>query len=113
MEQLRCCIGLQHGERFAGYALARQPGCTWIASLGNSRAVSVRAGAVAAKEQLVFVPLEKVGGEAWITGERIVAGVRGKISEEVGIIGEPFVGNAAAHDGRPGVVLVVGIVRAD
>ncbi len=69
MEERRCRIGLQDGERLAGYALARQPGCAWIASLRDTRAVSVSARTVAAKEQLVVVPLEKIGGKGGIAGK--------------------------------------------
>src|ERR1700677_488888 len=46
MEELRSCIRLQYGERLASDALARKPGCAWVPSLGDARAVSVGAGAV-------------------------------------------------------------------
>src|ERR1700722_1695876 len=113
VEELRSCIGLQYGERLPGDALTRKPGCARIPTLGDASAVSVSAGAVAAKKQLVFMPLEKIRGEGRIARQRVVARVGRKIAEKIRIIREPFVSNASANDRRSRVVLVIGIVRAD
>jgi hypothetical protein len=50
----------------------------------------VCARTVAAKEQLVFVPLEKLGSEPGIARQRVVAGVCRKIGEQVWIVRKPF-----------------------
>src|SRR5579859_1921165 len=106
-------VRLQNSQRLTGHTFARKSCRTRIASLRGPGPMAITARTVAAKEQLVFVPLEKISGEGWIAGERVVAGVRRQISEEIRIIGEPLVRDAAPHDRRSRVVLVVGIVRTD
>src|SRR6267154_1647064 len=69
-------IRLQNRQRLAGHAFARKSCRPRIASLRDPCPMPITARTVAAKEQLVFVPLEEIGSEGWIAGERVVAGVR-------------------------------------
>src|SRR5437868_13117251 len=73
--------------------------------------MAIRARAVAAEDELVPVPLEKIRGERGVTGERIVAGVGREIGEQVRIVREPTIRNASADDwlARIGfLILVIG-----
>ena len=75
-KKLWCGICLQHRERLTSHAFARKSRRARIASLRDPCPMPITARTVAAKEQLVFVPLEKIGGKRGIAGERIVARVR-------------------------------------
>ena len=60
--------------------------------------MSVRAPAIAAEDEFLPMPPEKVCREGGIARERIVAGVCRKIGEQIGVVREPAICNSAAND---------------
>jgi len=102
VEEIRSGVGLQDGESFAGDALASEAGGSRIAILRNAAALAVCAAAIGAEDQFILVAAEEAGGKAGVAGEGVVAGVGGEIAVEVGIVGEPLVGDTAALDGPAG-----------
>jgi hypothetical protein len=56
---------------------------------------------------------QEVGGELRIARERVVAGVGGEVAEEVRMIAQPAVGDAAALDGTGRIGSFVVVVGAE
>ena len=75
--------------------------------------MTVEAAAVAAEHKFFLVALEEILCESRVPGEGVIAGVRGHIGEEVGVISEKFICDAAAFDWAGGVGILVGKVSAD
>src|ERR1700733_10671888 len=72
----------------------------------------VAAGAIAAKEQLLRMTLQKAGGKRRIACECVITRVGREGTKQVGIVREPLVRDASANDGRSWIILVIRIVGA-
>jgi len=104
---------LQHGQRFARHAFAREPAGSRIVGLRNAAAFAVGAGAIAAEHQLIAVALEKFDRESGVARQGIVPRICREVAIQVGVIGEEFVGNPAGLNRAGRVGDIVGLLRAD
>ena len=103
----------QQRQRRPGDTLAGQPRGSGIIGLAQPGSVPVGAAAVASENQLVLMPLQKVAGELGISRKRIVAGVGRKISKQIGVISQQFIGDAAPRNWTRGIRRLIGILRID
>src|ERR1044071_5177479 len=93
LENLGRARALQHTERLAGDALAREARCRRVIGLAHAAAVPVAATAIAAEEQLVLMPFQEVTRELRIARHRVVPRVCRHVAKQIRIIAEPLVGD--------------------
>jgi hypothetical protein len=100
-------------QRFAGHAFSGEPASRWVVRLRHAAAPSVGAGAVAAEDQFALVSPQETGGELRIARERVISVVGGEVGEQVGVVAEQLIRDAAGLDFAGLINVLICIVRAD